>query len=136
MAVAMAACTAGSGSDGELDQAAAGRTVVELDIFSGRSNPSWTLSGDDAGQLLELLRSAPIVGRRSIENNLGYRGFIVKASGIGIVRVQNGIVEVTGENEVTYRGDPDRVIERWLLESGRGQLGESVYDVVDEQLPR
>lgn len=135
MALAMA-CAASPGSHGEPDQTAAGRTVVELDVFSGRANPSWTLSGDDAGQVLDLLRNAPTVGRRSIENNLGYRGFVVEAPEVGIIRVQNGIVEVTGENEITYRSDPDRVIERWLLESGRGQLEESVYDIVDELLPR
>jgi hypothetical protein len=56
---------------------------VELDIFSGRPNPRWTLDGREEAELIERLldRTVPIVAPSDSDGHLGYRGFIVRASG-------------------------------------------------------
>jgi hypothetical protein len=55
---------------------------IELDIFSGRPNPRWTLDADEGEEFLTRLldRTVPIAPLRSSEG-LGYRGFICTATG-------------------------------------------------------
>lgn len=136
----MAACTGRPGATGEAgdpgSSAPVGGIVVELDVFSGRPNPEWTLSATDGARFTDLWRSAPIVDPRSVPNNLGYRGFIVTMPDLGTARVQDGFVQVTGKDGVSYRSDQDRAIERWLLRSGSSQLEDSLVDYVAEQIPR
>jgi hypothetical protein len=52
---------------------------VELDIFSGRPNPSWTLSGKDEQQLIDRVQADPsiMVPVTAPAGGLGYRGYIV-----------------------------------------------------------
>jgi hypothetical protein len=55
---------------------------IELDIFSGRPNPRWTLDAAEGKEFLTRLldRSVPMAPLSSREG-LGYRGFICKATG-------------------------------------------------------
>lgn len=63
---------------------------VELDIFSGRPNPAWTLTSSDAQFVADALSSAEAAGSSSPEpHHLGYRGFIVRYVG-GTARVYHG----------------------------------------------
>ena len=50
---------------------------VELDLFSDRVNPTWHLSADESSELLQWLQALPPAAGRTIQNELGYRGFIV-----------------------------------------------------------
>ena len=50
---------------------------VELDAFSGRPNPRWTLSENESASLLEALRDLPPAGPQASPDQLGFRGFIV-----------------------------------------------------------
>lgn len=54
---------------------------VELDIFSGRPNPSWTLSGKEEKELLDRLTAEPkaILPPAATNGRLGHRGYIVTA---------------------------------------------------------
>ena len=56
---------------------------VELDIFSGRPNPRWTLTATEEAELLTRLldRSVPIAPMTITDGKLGYRGFLVRATG-------------------------------------------------------
>ena len=56
---------------------------VELDIFSGRPNPRWNLTATEEAELVERLldRSVPIGPMSISDGKLGYRGFLVRASG-------------------------------------------------------
>lgn len=51
--------------------------TVELDVFSGRPNPTWTLSEKESTELLNLLKSLPAAKESNEEDGLGYRGFIL-----------------------------------------------------------
>lgn len=71
--------------------------TVELDVFSGRPNPTWQLTENEAVRLVDLLSGLPPADGSWDEGGLGYRGFIVrnaeKRKGIPAeVRVANGLV--------------------------------------------
>jgi len=59
--------------------------AVELDIFSGRPNPRWTLSPKEAQQLAERVRADPsqLLPLDSEAGGLGYRGFVITAQDTG-----------------------------------------------------
>jgi hypothetical protein len=52
---------------------------VELDIFSGRPNPSWTLSDKEEKELLDRVAADPMLMLPASATNgrLGYRGYVV-----------------------------------------------------------
>lgn len=56
---------------------------VELDIFSGRPNPRWALDGREEAELIERMsdRTVPFVAPMDTDGYLGYRGFVIKATG-------------------------------------------------------
>jgi hypothetical protein len=53
--------------------------TVELDIFSGRPNPRWTLSKAESKQLIERVRADPslMLPLDAETGGLGYRGFVI-----------------------------------------------------------
>jgi hypothetical protein len=62
----------------------------KLDIFSGHPNPEWILSGADGLLFLKKLAMLPQASAKELDDNLGYRGFIVKAineTGESLVRI-------------------------------------------------
>lgn len=54
--------------------------TVELDIFSGRPNPRWTLSEAEEKELVNYILANPasILPDTLGQAQLGYRGFIVR----------------------------------------------------------
>src|SRR5690349_15331457 len=86
---------------------------ITIDIFSGRPNPSFELSGHEADDLIERLKP----GRRSAkgedalpESTLGYRGLIVEQVGERVkelpqsFRVADGVI--VGPRRVQHTADP------------------------------
>ena len=97
--------------------------TVELDVYSGRPNPTWTLTAQEVAELtlrlqkLATLPTVPSVG------NLGYRGFLLhnpgNAPGIGAeVRVYNGVVIITDQGRTSAYKD-SHALEQWLIEQAR-----------------
>jgi hypothetical protein len=93
---------------------------VTVDLFSGRPNPEFDLDPHEAEHVLELLASlAAAPGRSAEPPPLGYRGFVVETGGGTRLHVFHGLViDSRGTHE-----DPDRRLERLLLESARRHLG-------------
>jgi hypothetical protein len=104
---------------------------IELDAFSGRPNPRWELTRAQETEFQKRLhalkksRASAVVG-----DGLGYRGFVVRPNGQPVngydqVRLYRGTVVVRrGDHSETY-SDPERGLERWLLDSARGHVDES-----------
>ena len=90
--------------------------TVIADVFSGLPNPQWTIAGDVLAQFQLLLASlAPFHGGLVPKPPpLGYRGLIVQFAAGDNLLVWNGYV--LGARETWL--DPDRRMERWLLETG------------------
>ena len=87
--------------------------LVELDIFSGRPNPSWELDEPSIRRLREVQRGLPEAPTSSPKPlGLGYRGFVYRLDGTSW-RALHGTVIGTG----TTLHDPDRLVERLLFDS-------------------
>ena len=95
--------------------------TVELDVFSGRPNPSWTLTpaqGVKLRQLLRAVRDLPKAHKRGppAEPGLGYRGLILRIS-VGSTtetwRVGQGAAEFDGQSYP----DNGRHIEIYVLDT-------------------
>ncbi|WP_157574544.1 hypothetical protein [Nocardia jejuensis] len=106
---------------------------VELDLGSSRPNPQWWLDTRAARRLLVAVDAAPHADASRVENDPGYRGLVVSVSDGRIIRIRRGTIEVTGETGVAEpirRADPDRALERWLLDTGRTMIGDPEYAAV------
>jgi hypothetical protein len=109
---------------------------VELDVFSGRPNPHWTLTSQEASEFVRLLRTLPqqkVEG--SVKEGLGYRGLVVTGSeksiaGYDEILISNGVVVARQGNESWQFTDKDRVLERWLFQTGRGELDDNLYNQI------
>ena len=95
---------------------------VELNVFSGRSNPSWRLEPEEAAELFNRVRRLS-PGDEAAAPRFGYRGFTVYRMERGRpapwLEVGSGAVRLTEEGrEALYR---DTGIEEWLREQAAGR---------------
>lgn len=92
-----------------------GTIAIELDVFSGRPNPGWTLEAAAGQHLLAMLAALPPahpVGSRL--TGLGFRGFVVRLpDGHGSLRIIDDRVEQDG----FQRDDPAKGVARLLRDS-------------------
>lgn len=110
MVLAATACDSGSGHDVVESQNPALQTI-ELDVFSGRPNPSWQLDVQARKELVSLLNALPPAQTPAPEvPGLGYRGFTFGIG--GPARAYGGFVDMP----MRVLADPDRTVERFLLE--------------------
>ncbi|HEX6901150.1 MAG TPA: hypothetical protein VF789_15605 [Thermoanaerobaculia bacterium] len=112
--------------------------AVELDIFSGRPNPTWKLSGEETSRFLGLLRELPSTEPGWFDAGLGYRGFAVSfqdAQGRETrVQIFKGIVKRSVGEFTEYFVDKDRKLERWVLKTGDSRLSPELYEMAAKEL--
>ena len=111
---------------------------VELDIFSGIPNPAWILSEADGDLFLKKLSMLPQASAKELHYNLGYRGFIVEVineTEESLVRIQNGTVQLSQNDNNVYYRDQNRHLERWLLNSGKPTLRSDLFKIVERDFP-
>lgn len=108
--------------------------TVELDAFSGRPNPVWTLTAADAGELAALLRDLPEASDASLpEPTLGYRGFRVRNPGgeggvpERLYVSRGGVLRVFEDAERGRTLRDDAGVEAWLISIARRQGHGSVF---------
>jgi hypothetical protein len=82
------------------------KVSIELDVFSGRPNPSWELNPSESGELLKELSPLPETDKIKAEFNdgLGYRGFVISVNDADkanvkpeIYRVYKGFILLNGK---------------------------------------
>ncbi|HLL90469.1 MAG TPA: hypothetical protein VK324_14310 [Tepidisphaeraceae bacterium] len=106
--------------------------VVELDIFSGRPNPTWTLPAEECAGVEALIAAASPASGRVTLPGLGYRGFIIDGPA-GRTRVYRAeLMQGDDIDDATpmRRGVVGPSLERRLLASGMPQLGPVVHAIV------
>jgi hypothetical protein len=103
---------------------------VDVDLFSGRSNPRWTLGREEAIALADRLRDLPLRGHKTEPPGLGYCGFVVHNDALEFglprrLRIYQGVTDLTSAGEgVQY--DDKQGVEMFLSvqarERGYGKL--------------
>lgn len=93
---------------------------VELDVFSGRPNPRWTLTPPQRDELIDQLRAGavPLLAVDAGEPRLGYRGFILHFEKAELELL--GAPAKSGRSVRVRSGlhvDASRVAEAWLLDT-------------------
>ena len=100
-------------------------------------NPTWVLTPAEAESLALALAELPRISACELSPRLGYRGLVVNVTHgneTRLVRVQSGCVQITEGDTTIHARDERREVERWLIETGRPRLTESVIDVVDREV--
>jgi hypothetical protein len=97
--------------------------LVTLEVFSGRPNPSWSLSADEEQELTRRLQGLPPSGASPAAGDLGYRGFRIvnnsrRAQLPSEVVVTKGVVTVRDDRGSRHYADVNG-IESWLVEQAR-----------------
>jgi len=96
--------------------------LVTLDVFSGRPNPSWSLTADEEQELARRIQGLPLSGTPPLEGDLGYRGFkLVAPVRDALPReiiVGNGRITIRDDRGTHYYIDRNG-LEAWLLEQAR-----------------
>ncbi|MEJ2625777.1 MAG: hypothetical protein P8Z80_14920 [Pseudolabrys sp.] len=92
-----------------------------MDVFSGRPNPSWTLTPAQGARVLELLRAVrdlPTLHKRDAlaAPGLGYRGLIVRIS-VGATTENWHLGQRVAEFGDRLYPDDGRHIEEYLLDT-------------------
>lgn len=109
---------------------------IELDIFSGRPNPQWTLSKAETGELVDLLRSGEVelLDPAAAELKLGYRGVIVTLDNetAALVGGSVGGTRFRVRSGIISDKEANRIAERWALSTApAGTLQDQVIDAAE-----
>ena len=112
-------------------------TIVTLDVFSGRQNPSLQLSDADEKELHDRLAAATTMTHQrpsGVVGGLGYRGFLISShdatlTAAGQLRVHEGVVD----RGISLANVIDNTeIERFLF--SKFKLVQDVHDHVQDSL--
>jgi hypothetical protein len=107
---------------------------VQLDVFSGRPNPRWTLSGERARELGERLTGVEPAEPQE-PPALGYRGFLISDASIRL-RVFDSLIVLHHKGATSHLRDVGGA-EQFLLDQAREHgYGEVLRVFRDEMRPR
>ena len=99
---------------------------VELDVFSGRPNPSWSLSPTEEEELVRRLSGLPPTDSVPTSVDLGFRGFRILEPGREL-RVFGGTITIR-DNAGTRALADTSGMEDWLADQARDHGFGSVID--------
>lgn len=104
----------------------ASSAVVTLDVFSGRPNPTWSLSQPATAELLRRLGALETskVDAREFDD-LGYRSVKAELAGEAkdtVVTASRGVVTLDRAGERFQYTDAGRQFELWLVNTGASHL--------------
>jgi len=107
-----------------------GSVVVTLGIYSGRPDPAWTLTVDEAASVDAALAALPDGTGTPPVGGLGYHGFWITRPGSTVV-AYGGAVAPPGDGPRVMKADPTRSIERCLLETSRSRVTPDEYAIAE-----
>ena len=107
---------------------------VELDVFSGRPNPSWALSDAETDTFMLMAAALSPTAEQAYPGRLGYRGLGVTlraASGGEVIwRVWDHVAQRTSGATSAYYADPEQALQKWLLQAGKPYLPADLFESV------
>lgn len=127
-ATLLAACAAASPS-----AEPSGPVVVTLGIYSGRADPTWTLTPGEAAGLEAVLARLPVVTETPPTGGLGYHGFTISSPARTLVAF-GGAIAAPGQGPRAVKPDPTRSVERYLLETSRSRVTPEEYSTAEDAI--
>jgi len=111
--------------------------TVEVDLYSGRPNPAWSLTPEEVAQLVERVDGLAPADEVEPPGRLGFRGlrFRLYAGGREIASAESfdGHLRFQDSAGPRHLADPRREVERWLLETGQGKIESQVYETLKNE---
>jgi len=107
-----------------------GALQAVLDVYSGRENPHWNLTSGEEETFLKSFQALSRTDAEFTSPGLGYRGFIVEGTGLegyDQVSVFRGVVLAQAGESSSRFEDKGRLLERWLLGTGKESLEGELY---------
>lgn len=100
---------------------------VELDIFSGRPNPQWVLSGKEEKELLDRIAAEPklMLPAEATNGRLGYRGYIVSPV------TEDPDKRLPSSFRIGGQAGADKDVNLWLLDTSE-KMNTEVDDYLRE----
>jgi hypothetical protein len=105
------------------------RGKIELEVFAGRPNPTWTLTEEQTLKFLDAFEELEKISKASLHSELGYRGLKLSID-TKSYKIFEGLISSASEK----RRDQNRIIERWLLSTGLNAVDESIVRYALEQI--
>ena len=116
-----------------VDVEAGFQVEVTLGLYSGVPDPAWTLTAAQANELAAALAGLTRIEGPAPTGGLGYHGFTI-SSPDGTLVAYDGTV-VSADSEPPYvLDDPDRTIERLLLDTARPHVTIEEIQIVTDAL--
>ncbi|HQR13133.1 MAG TPA: hypothetical protein PLZ37_01165 [Nitrospira sp.] len=119
--------------------------IITLDIFSGRSNPSWLLSQKDINRLLERFSGRALTEAEAVDGVLGFRGLVVSSTSdeqlpggmpanfrVGGLLPVDYVAPESASRALTADESDEAV--KWLLSTGQHAIGEDVLSHLEDTL--
>ena len=113
--------------------------VVTLHIYSGRPDPSWELSDEQAAELAERIYSienATLLKPPGVVGNLGYSGFSISAVREKYLEpsiyIHKGVVDLARFDMNRISDNPD--LEEWLLSTAENSISDEAREHVKTEL--
>jgi len=115
---------------------------ITLDVFSGRPNPTWALTKEQALFFLNnvsQIKPTTENVQNYPEKILGYRGFIVDEKGdkglpLKRFEIYNGAIKAFSNDSYYFLKDKDFRLEKWLLQTGYNHIDNDTFNFVKEDI--
>lgn len=112
---------------------------IEVDIFSGRPNPTWEAALEEAEGIQTVLASLPAAEGAvpPLSAQLGFRGFLLfDLQNNQRVHVQGAVVMLQRGTTITAKSDPERRLQQALIRLARTHLDPDLYAFLLSQVSR
>ncbi len=105
---------------------------VQLDVFSGRPNPSWETTVEETDRLVATFRQLPERANATLPASLGFRGVVlegsaVRALGYERITIRRSIVLAEGPRGSKTFSDWDRGFEGQVTATAEGRVDLSPF---------
>lgn len=116
-----------------VDVDAGTRVQVVLGLYSGVPDPAWSLTTEQANDLAAALAALTRVNESAPAGGLGYHGFTIVTSDRTLVAYAGKVLSADSDPPYVL-DDPDRTIERLLLDTSRAHVTAEERRVVADAL--
>ena len=115
--------------------------TVALDVYSGKPNPTWSLSNRLVSDLLRRLQALEPSRSAPVEfDGLGYRGVRAELQDSSKLTasliVSRGAVTIVQDGRQSWYRDNDHQLELWLVHTGTSALSSELLQYVTREISK